>query len=126
MQKLLFESSWDKTISAKDRERILEVFRETSLTDQKHVQLTPLWKAAVNHRGELLVAVLVENFTEHPLSFDNKVLRYVDHNEIVAEHTFTLPSLVIESETSMPWTFIFPVESLRKQDFENGCLVIID
>jgi SLAP domain-containing protein len=123
MQKLQFESSWDKTLSAKDRERIKQVFLETNSAD-KSIRLSPLWQA-INHKGELLMTVLIHNFDNQVLSFHGKTLRYVENNEVMAEHTFTLPSLIIEQETSMPWTFIFPAEKWsRHATLKNGYLKI--
>ncbi|HWO77344.1 MAG TPA: SLAP domain-containing protein [Bacillus sp. (in: firmicutes)] len=124
MQTLKFESSWDKTISAKDRQKIEHVFKNTSISKHTSIEFTPLWQA-VNYKGELLVTVLVQNFSKHPQSFHNKKLRYAEDNEMVAEHLFTLPALVIEPETSMPWTFIFPAESLRQPMFKTGYLELI-
>jgi len=126
MQKLQFEPSWDKTLSPKDRKRIEEIHFETSLSNPANVQLTPLWQAA-NHKGELLVTVLVHNFSQQVLLFHNKKLRYIENKEIIAEYIFNLPSLVIQRETSMPWTFIFPVESLKKPaTLEKGQLEFVD
>ncbi|MBA9028425.1 SLAP domain-containing protein [Peribacillus huizhouensis] len=122
MQKLQYESSWDKTLSNKDRKIIEEIFLETSLPKQSRFQFTSLWQA-MNHKGELLVTVLVHNFSHQVCSFINKNLRYIEKNEIIAEHTFTLPSLTVQPETSMPWTFIFPIESLMSHgSLENGHL----
>lgn len=126
MQKLQFEPSWDKTLSPKDRKRIEEIYFETSLSNPANVQLTPLWQAT-NHKGELLVTVLVHNFSQQVLLFHNKKLRYIENKEIIAEYIFNLPSLVIQRETSMPWTFIFPVESLKKPaTLEKGHLEFVD
>ncbi|WP_165769140.1 hypothetical protein [Virgibacillus profundi] len=57
MQKLIFESAWDKTIAEQDRENIKQVFDKVNLTAEKSIQFTSLWQAK-NHRGELLIAVL--------------------------------------------------------------------
>ncbi|MFJ7977027.1 SLAP domain-containing protein [Peribacillus sp. NPDC096379] len=123
MQTLQYESSWDKTISNKDRKTIEDIFLETSLPNHSLIQFTPLWQA-MNHKDELLVTVLVHNFSHQVCSFISKKLRYLENNEIIAEHTFTLPSLTVPPETSMPWTFIFPVESLKSHgSLENGRLV---
>ncbi|MFB5283138.1 SLAP domain-containing protein [Peribacillus sp. Hz7] len=126
MQKLQFEPSWDKTLSLKDRKRIEEIHSETSLSNPANMQLTPLWQAT-NHKGELLITVLVHNFSQQVLLFHNKKLRYIENKEIIAEHIFSLPALVIQQETSMPWTFIFPVESLKKPTtLEKGHLESVD
>ncbi|MFJ5622838.1 SLAP domain-containing protein [Peribacillus loiseleuriae] len=126
MQKLQYESSWDKTLSNKDRKIIEGIFLDTSLPNQNSIQFTSLWQA-INHKGELLVTVLVHNFSHQVCSFMNKKLRYMENNEIIAEHTFTLPSLIVQPETSMPWTFIFPVESLNSHELlEDGRLEGLD
>lgn len=125
MHKLEFESSWDKTISNKDRQKIEAVFLETCQSNNQRIQLTPLWQA-FNHKGELLVTVLIHNFTMHPYSFQNTKLKYIQANEVCIEHSFTLPSLSIESKSSTPWTFIFPNEILNnKLPLDNGYLEII-
>ena len=125
MQQLDFEASWDKTISKKDRQKIEAIFLETSQSDNHTIQFTPLWHA-FNHKGELLVTVLIHNFTLHPYSFQKTKLRYIETNGIPIEHTFNLPSLCVKARCSMPWTFIFPKESLNnKLPFENGHLEII-
>ena len=126
MQKLHFESSWDKTLSSKDRKIIEEIHLETRLPNHNSVHLTTLWQAR-NHKGALLVTVLIHNFGQQVLSFHNNKLCYVENKEITAEYTFTLPSLIVQPETSMPWTFIFPVESLKNQvTLENGHLESVD
>lgn len=124
LQKLMFESSWDKALSSKDRKDIEAIFLETNENNLENIRLSPIWNA-VNHRGELLITVLVHNFTQKTLTFNEKRLVYIENDEIVAESSFTLTTLVIPSKVSMPWTFIFPVECLKKPtEFENGHLEI--
>lgn len=125
MQKLKFEDSWDKTISEQDRERILDIFMETHDSSGHGVEFTPLWQA-MNHKGELLVTVLVQNYSDHDLVFHNQKLCFTVNQEMVASHTFTIPALVLEGETSMPWTFIFPKESLKDDGFEGGSLQFVE
>ncbi|MBB2482239.1 SLAP domain-containing protein [Bacillus sp. APMAM] len=126
MQKLQFESAWDKTISENDRERIQQVFLETSSSQNKDIEFTPLWEA-MNHKGELLVTVLVQNFSEQMISFHNEKLQYWEDENIVAEHSYTLPALMIEPTTSMPWTFIFPTDSFYSQPLlRNGKLTFAE
>ncbi|TQR15335.1 SLAP domain-containing protein [Psychrobacillus soli] len=125
MQKLEFEPSWDKTISSNDRQKIETIFLQTRKFNNHPIQLTPLWQA-FNHKGELLVTVLIHNFTLHSYSFQNTKLNYIVNNEILVEHFFTLPSLSIQEERSMPWTFIFPKENMTYTlPFENGHLEIV-
>lgn len=126
MQKLTFEQAWDKTISLKDREKIHEVFLATNQKKNETIKFIPLWQAK-NHKGELLVTVLIHNFSEQSLAFHNNKLHYLtSNNEIIAEHTFSHASLMLEPETSMPWTFIFPTIIKQPSAAEIGKLVIAD
>lgn len=125
MQKLVFESSWNKALSDKDRKAIENTFLETSKNHNDTIQLTPLWQA-FNHKGELLVTVLIHNFTQHSFSFNGTKLRYSVNKEILAEHIFTRPLIEIQAKCSMPWTLIFPKEHLdNKLPIKNGYLEII-
>jgi SLAP domain-containing protein len=114
MQKLQFEASWDKTISAVDREKIQKAFGETCLPENRVTKLTPLWQA-LNYKHDLLVTVLVHNFSQQPLSFLRRKITYLENQKAMAEYIFTLPALMLEPETSMPWTFIFPAGIVRDQ-----------
>ncbi|MEI4771593.1 SLAP domain-containing protein [Psychrobacillus sp. FJAT-51614] len=126
MQNLEFEASWDKSLAGKDRKEIEEIFHKTCNTESQKVSLTPIWQA-VNHKSELLITVLVHNFTEKELTFQNKRLAYMEKEKICAIHTFTLQTLIIKPKVSMPWTFIFPAESLKNHaTFQNGHLVIVN
>ncbi|KHD85459.1 hypothetical protein NG54_09300 [Heyndrickxia ginsengihumi] len=111
MQNLQFEKAWDRTLSAKDRKRIKEIFSETKSISEHSVYFSTLWQAK-NYKGELLITVLIHNFRQQLLSFCETPIRYVEGTTIIAEHIFTIPSLRIEPTTSMPWTFIFPKESI--------------
>jgi len=122
MQHLQFEKSWDKALSAQDRSYIEKVFVETKHLNGTGVIFSPI-REAINHKEALLVTVLVHNFTDQPLTFNNTRLRYKIQGEVIAENEFTLPNLVIPNEVSMPWTFIFPKESYKTQlSIKNGRL----
>lgn len=124
MQTLQFESSWEKTISIRDRELITEIFQDnnSSMIDGQIIRLVPIWEA-LNYKGEILITVLIHNFTDIEQIFQKQKIAYIEKETIIAEHTFTVPKLIIKPKTSMPWTFIFPVESLRMKEINgNGNL----
>ncbi|MBB6453166.1 SLAP domain-containing protein [Salirhabdus euzebyi] len=121
MQKLQLESSWDKTLSPRDRDEIEQAFSRVTLSGAD-IQFTPLWQA-MNHKGQLLVTVLVHNTRKEGFTFTNSKLHYKENGVTAAKHTFTIPALCIGAETTMPWTFIFPVESLTvSPTLESGFL----
>ncbi|WP_431027057.1 SLAP domain-containing protein [Lysinibacillus sp. LZ02] len=107
MQQLQLEASWDKALSAQDRAHIEKLFNEIKQQHYSTIVFSPI-REAINHRNELLITVLVHNFSPFPLTFENTPLSYSNEQEVLAEQTFTLPALTIPAKVSMPWTFIFP------------------
>ncbi|WP_404452181.1 SLAP domain-containing protein [Virgibacillus necropolis] len=123
MQKLIFHPAWDKTIANQDRERIKKSFETTSLDPDKNVQFTSLSQAK-NHRGDLLVMVLIHNTSHQELEFKNQPLIYKINDNQIAEHTFTLP-VTLKQETSLPWTFIFPAGIFNDTEpYQDGVLIM--
>ncbi|MGG0717201.1 SLAP domain-containing protein [Robertmurraya massiliosenegalensis] len=122
MQQLQFDPSWDKALAIGDRLLIERIFRGISDLNSSEIVCTPI-REALNHKEELLITVLVHNYMDQPLMFNDTRLRYSMEGENVAEHFFTIPQLVIPGQVSLPWTFIFPKESyLRRTSFEHGRL----
>ncbi|MEH7237609.1 SLAP domain-containing protein [Bacillus sp. JJ1562] len=109
MQKLVFEEAWERTISQKDREEIEHIFHEGIANQDTGITFT-IVRIAVNHKNERLVTAIVHNKTEQNLVFANSLVQFWIEDKLIAEHKFTLPALLVPPETSMPWTFIFPVD----------------
>jgi len=124
MQQLQFEAAWNKTLCTEDRELIQTIFNETKNVDNSGIHFSPI-REAFNHKKELLVTVLIHNFTQNPYMFDNTRIVYENTQEIIAEKLFTFKSLVIPPFVSIPWTFIFPEDSYtKKTSLSNGQLRI--
>jgi len=111
LQQLIFENAWERTISQLDRQKIENTFEQTKRNTNLLLDLIPL-KTATNHRGELLVTVLIHNFDEKPFDMSTVTIHLLYNKEKVATHTFHEKRLVLDENTSMPWTFIFPAYSL--------------
>jgi|SRR5690625_4181924 len=110
MQKLLFEKAWNKTISEADRTEIKTAFQKAVLFRKPAIQFSQLWQA-MNHKGDLLITVIIHNVSEDAFPFKNQTLYYRAEEKTAAKHNFTLP-VEVKAKTSMPWTFIFPKESI--------------
>jgi len=108
MQTLVFETAWDKTIAQEDREAIIDLFHETKKTANKSIAFTPITQS-YNYRGDLLIMVLVHNFTGQLFSFEKMNLIYKEKDKDIAAMHFSFPGLKLDAWTSMPWTFIFPM-----------------
>ncbi|WP_318615840.1 SLAP domain-containing protein [Sporosarcina sp. YIM B06819] len=105
MQNLYFEPAWDKTIAPADREKIIHHFHQQTKQLQSGVHMSFL-RNARNHKGELLITVLIHNFEEINFRLDNTVISYNEQGKQPANATFSL-RCEIAGNTSMPWTFIF-------------------
>lgn len=102
MQQLEFESSWEKAIAIKDRESITKIFQNSNVIDGQSIRLEPIWEA-LNYKGEVLITVLIHNFTDTRLTFRHQKFAYIEEETIITEHIFTIPQLMIKPKTSMPW-----------------------
>jgi SLAP domain-containing protein len=116
VQKLAFESAWDRTLAEKDRNEIERVFSEINAEGKEGYQAV-LLKTAFNHKREFLVTVLLNNYSKIPMSLLGKKVVYKEKNRTIGEFESAY-TLEIPAETSMPWTFIFPAGSLI--DTPNG------
>lgn len=105
MQTLQFEAAWEKTISVQDRALITEKFQQTKNNKLDGIHCVVI-RAARNYRGHFLVTVLIHNFSGQLLSFDEKIVHCQSEQQTFSSE-FTIPALLIPSEISMPWTFIF-------------------
>ncbi|MEK4229745.1 SLAP domain-containing protein [Solibacillus sp. FSL H8-0538] len=125
MQQLQFEASWNKALATQDRHTIEKIFTETKQPNSSCILCSPI-RQAINHKQELLVTVLVHNFTDQPLTFNKTRIVYRMQDEVIADEKFTLPTLIIPPQVSLPWTFIFPSLSYSPlASFENGRLEIL-
>lgn len=122
MQKLIFESAWDKTIAPRDRETIEQLFQTTKTNDIHAVEAITI-SQAFNHKEDLLVIVLIHNFRDEIFSFDEIEATYIENEIEIATQHFSFPKLELEPKTSMPWTFIFSKQNqLQQATLENGHL----
>jgi SLAP domain-containing protein len=124
MQRLIFESAWDKTIDVKDRQDIITAFEQAKQSGDNQLFI-PLC-SAINHRRDLLVSVIIQNDTDKILSLQHKTLTYIEGAKPIATQTFHDRRLTIPAKRSMPWTFIFPRSTLKKEpQLEDGHLQVV-
>lgn len=113
MQKLHFESAWDKTIALADREKIINHFQTEAMYLKDGIHFSFLW-TTTNHKGERLVTVLIHNHEKTALFLQNTTIAYYEQDKQIAIGIFNLPC-VIAGNTTMPWTFIFSVPNQIKR-----------
>lgn len=118
MQQLRFEDAWERTLADEDRAEIIRLFSEYTGSGERFIPV----RIAVNHQGDLLVTVIVQNTSTGFSDFKNKQLVYEEAEELVAKHIFSIDQLHLPPETSMPWTLIFPPRTIQKNPQLNGLL----
>lgn len=123
MHKLQYEASWNKALCQKDRLHIEQLFEQVQLTDIP-IACTII-RTAINHRQELLITVLLHNFSDELLTFQQRTVTYTLQDEVLATHAFTIPALLVPSNTSMPWTFQFPSGSFHENWATTGATLFI-
>lgn len=107
MQKLWLEEKWAKTIASQDLLYIEETFEQCSFNEETDVFITYL-KKAINHRKDLLLITLIHNCTSASFTLNNQNVIYLVEDEPIAKHSFSIP-VRVPAYTSMPWTFIYPL-----------------
>lgn len=105
MQQLYLHPTWQQAVSAQDRALIEQTFDDTN-GEVEDLLLSPVMRAAFNHKGQLLVTALVHNFSHHSVRFQDRAVT-LQCEDFFEEQLFTIPALSIAPFTSMPWTFIF-------------------
>ncbi|GIO22908.1 SLAP domain-containing protein [Oceanobacillus sp. J11TS1] len=118
---LVYEPTWDKALPDIDRRKIEQKFQSLVRLGEtdKQLSFTPLWQA-INHRSDLLVTVLINNYSEKEFSFKNITLQYVEDDDVKATNTFTLKRVIVPPDSSMPWTFIFPETTFTEKSIRLG------
>ena len=76
MQQLIFEAAWDKTIAPIDRDNITSLFQKTTNENKKNVEIIPI-SQAINHNEDLLVIVLIHNFSNEDFPLKNVHASYL-------------------------------------------------
>lgn len=104
MQTLQFEQTWERSISAQDRLIIAQAFEQRII--QEGTVHAAIIRAAYNHRGELLVTVLIHNESDHDMQWVDRAVT-LQTKQATYTQSFTERKLIMPGKTSMPWTFIF-------------------
>lgn len=115
MQTLQWHSAWDKTISEQDRLIIEEHFHKTKDTNEDMTFI----REATNHRQQLLVITIIHNRSTDDRTITNEIIAYTNNQNKTYENSFTLPTIV-PANTSMPWTFIFLQDHIKRTTSTNN------
>lgn len=115
-QQLELEESWIKSLSDEQKTSLIELAKNLPALKEGEVNIQSVQIKRVEE-GSLNVMLLIRNGSTQALSFEKLPLALYDATgEVVAKGLFELGSLVVNPNTSKPWLFIFPPESIQKEE----------
>ncbi|WP_047985157.1 accessory Sec system S-layer assembly protein [Ornithinibacillus californiensis] len=112
------EESWEKSIAEEAKTALAQIVNNAPPLKPGEVNFMGV-NAKRNDNGDLAVTLLIRNGSDKNVTFQQIPLGVKDAsgNEIV-QGSFKVDNLIIKSNTSKPWTFIFP-KSMLKEDIIN-------
>jgi accessory Sec system S-layer assembly protein len=114
-QQLELEESWIKALTDEQKNNLIELARKLPPLQQGEVNIQSV---SISRTDDAIRAMLLfRNGSDQSLSIERLPLALYDATgDKVAEGVFELGGLTVNAHTSKPWLFIYPQESIVKQD----------
>ncbi len=114
-QQLELEESWIKALTDEQKNNLIELAKK--LPPLQHGEVNVQSVSVGKAEDGLRVMLLFRNGSDQSLSIERLPLTLYDAaGDKVAEGVFELGGLVVNANTSKPWLFIYPQESILKQE----------
>jgi len=115
-QQLELEESWIKSLNDQQKEALIELAKKLPALKEGEVNIQSV-QIRKQEDGSMHVILLIRNGSQQSLSFDKLPLALYDAaGDQVAQGLFELNGLTVNTNTSKPWLFIFPPESVSKPE----------
>ncbi|UED75548.1 accessory Sec system S-layer assembly protein [Brevibacillus sp. DP1.3A] len=117
-QQLELEESWIKALTDEQKTSLIELAKNLPALKEGEVNIQSV-QIRQTENGALNAMLLIRNGSTQSLSFETLPLALYDASgDKVAEGLFELGSLTVNANTSKPWLFIFPPESIQKEELD--------
>ncbi|ASJ56114.1 accessory Sec system S-layer assembly protein [Brevibacillus formosus] len=117
-QQLELEESWIKALTDEQKTSLIELAKNLPALKEGEVNIQSV-QIRRTESGALNAMLLIRNGSTQSLSFEKLPLALYDASgDKVAEGLFELGSLTVNANTSKPWLFIFPPESIQKEELD--------
>ncbi|MCM3143697.1 accessory Sec system S-layer assembly protein [Brevibacillus sp. MER 51] len=117
-QQLELEESWIKALTDEQKTSLIELAKNLPALKEGEVNIQSV-QIRRTENGALNAMLLIRNGSTQSLSFETLPLALYDASgDKVAEGLFELGSLTVNANTSKPWLFIFPPESIQKEELD--------
>lgn len=115
-QKLELEESWIKTLNDTQKNSLIELARNLPPLQPNEVNVQSV-QLSKDSEGALRALLLIRNGSEQGITFEKLPLGLYDAaGDVVAQGLFEVGGLTVNPQTSKPWLFIFPKDSIVKPD----------
>lgn len=114
--RLELSDEWESSLADEQKKRLHQYVASLTPPKPNEINLMGL-EAKLDDEGKLIVSILIRNGQEKNVEISQLPLIVTDaHENEIARGGFTLPPLVVKANTSKPWTFIFPIDMVSKQE----------
>lgn len=110
--------SWKNAIDDKTKASLEKIVSNAAPLKPGEVNFMGI-NAKQKENKDLVVTLLIRNGSDKNVTFQQIPLAVKDaSNEVVAKGSFKLDNFEVKSNTSKPWTFIFPASMLEKEELD--------
>ena len=110
------DESWESFLSEETIKQLENIVNSTEPPKEGELNVMGL-QAKLDDSGNLQTTVFIRNGSNKNVQIQQLPLVVKDATgEIVAQGGFTLDNFEVKSDTTKPWTFIFPKEKVLKED----------
>ncbi|MCH4824688.1 MAG: accessory Sec system S-layer assembly protein [Planococcus sp. (in: firmicutes)] len=107
------DSTWEKALTAKKKSVLRNLVNTLPKLNSQELNLTG-FQTSFSEEGNLAVSVFIRNGYSKQIELENLPLEILDANgHSIVQGSFKLAPLTIKANTTKPWTFIFPKETLQ-------------
>lgn len=107
------DSTWEKALTAKKKSVLRNLVNTLPKLNSQELNLTG-FQTSFSEEGNLAVSVFIRNGYSKQIELENLPLEILDANgHSIVKGSFKLAPLTIKANTTKPWTFIFPKETLQ-------------
>lgn len=115
------DENWEKSLSQEAKQSLVNLVEQLTPPEKGEVNFMGL-QATYADNGDFHVTLLIRNGSDKNITLQQLPLEVTDANStLIAKGSFNLNDLEVRSNTSKPWTFIFP-SSLVCTSKENSDL----
>ncbi|WP_025785971.1 accessory Sec system S-layer assembly protein [Sporosarcina sp. D27] len=114
--KLELEESWETSLPVEQKAALEEVVGNLPKLKPREVNIAG-FQVGKQEDGSIAASVFIRNGHSKQINIEKLPLELIDATgEVVASGSFDIGSLPVNANTTKPWTFVYPLEMVSKED----------